>query len=283
MVRGGRCLGKHGSGLSRRGADATLSLMSAATLRVVTFNTWGAEPPLVPRLIAAADGLRSLAPDLIALQEVRAGPDLRNTAEQLAERLGGYEVSYRVATPDDDGEEEGLALLSRDPLADLRVRELPDARPRSRRIVLSARLPAAAPLWVHTTHLHWRLEDEGARVRQTAAITDWVDELGGAHILCGDFNATPEAPSVRHVVEQGGFVDAGAGTGDTWSERNPGTLPLRWLGANRRIDYVFVRSSDDLALGVDAAQVVLDRRGAGGHFPSDHFAVWAELSVARPG
>src|SRR5690606_10767786 len=85
--------------------------------------------------------------------------------------------------------QEGLALLSRHPVREHRVTALPDARPTEARILLSALVDApAGPVWCHTTHLHYRLDDGLARERQVVAIDDVVRQLASdqPQILCGD-------------------------------------------------------------------------------------------------
>src|SRR5690242_19760647 len=53
--------------LSRRVALVT----AKSTLRALTLNLWGEQPPLDRRMALAIEGIRALDPDVIALQEVR--------------------------------------------------------------------------------------------------------------------------------------------------------------------------------------------------------------------
>ena len=82
------------------------------TLRIVTFNLlndsthWAEHAPLI------VEGLRSLQPDVIALQEVRL-PD--NHAAWIADRLEGYET-YLCPKTGPLRLIEGEALLSRLPV-----------------------------------------------------------------------------------------------------------------------------------------------------------------------
>src|SRR5262245_24497174 len=107
------------------------------TLKVVTLNLWGEQPPLERRMQLAADGLRALAPDIVTLQEVRQVPGaVPNQAETLAQKLDMH-FYFEPATPWGGGE-EGLAILSRHPIVERRAHELPYALPAERRLLVGA-------------------------------------------------------------------------------------------------------------------------------------------------
>ena len=80
------------------------------SLRVVTLNLWGIEPPLDRRLALALDQFETLAPDVICLQEVRPldGVTGRTTAHVIADRLGlavhfGLSVAWDRERPGQEG------------------------------------------------------------------------------------------------------------------------------------------------------------------------------------
>jgi endonuclease/exonuclease/phosphatase family metal-dependent hydrolase len=280
----------------------------AASLRICTINFWGIEPPLERRLDLARRQLAELAPDVVAMQEVRPldGRSGRTTADVLAEALGMarvHEVAVRWADgafgPGRPGGEEGLALLSRFDIVEHRATPLPEARPTEARILLSARVATpAGPIWCHTTHLHYRLDDGMARERQVLVVDEVVRSLGREvadppQIVCGDFNAPPDADEIRFLrglATLGGrrthFQDAWLRVrpdepGITWSSDNEQTRPLRSLDIDRRIDYVFVttRRKDGRGTVLDA-QVVLRERDEGGACASDHYGVLADVQIA---
>lgn len=291
-------------------------------LRLVTLNLWGTQEPLARRLALAVRQLAALDPDVIALQEVRplpselavagfAGP---TTAHALAHGLG-REVAYSAAVRWEEGAiagqaagEEGLALLTRVPLLEQRTLALPEARPADARMLLSGLVATAAgPIWVHTTHLHYRLDDGLAREQQVLAIDAELRQLGRGNsdapqLLCGDFNAEPDSDEMRFLrglCTLGGrrthFQDAwlrchreavrgdGPAQGITWSSENEHTRPLRSLDIDRRIDYVYVTSRKRDGRGtVHRCEVVLTEREGSGReavCASDHFGVLAEVQV----
>jgi endonuclease/exonuclease/phosphatase family metal-dependent hydrolase len=195
--------------------------------------------------------------------------------------------------------QEGLAILSRLPVLDQRATQLPEPRLTESRILFSAQLETAAgPMWFHTTHLHYRLDDGVARERQVVTIDAAIRSLGREaddlpQIVCGDFNAPPDADEIRFLRglttldgRRTHFQDAwlrvhGAAPGLTWSSENPQTRPLRSLDIDRRIDYVFVttRRKDGRGTVLDA-RVVLDQRGEDGVTASDHFGILADVQIA---
>src|SRR5687767_5289634 len=130
--------------------------MPGSLLRFLTLNLWGAEVPVAERMRLIVEGITQLGPDLVALQEVCEFPDLPNQAATLAHDLGYHFVF--APTVDFRGGREGLAFLSRAPIVAHEVRELPHATDLERRILLSAELQLGdRTLWVHNTHLNYRL------------------------------------------------------------------------------------------------------------------------------
>lgn len=262
-------------------------------LRVVTINMWGTQPPLEARLELAASQLEALDLDAVCVQEVRLVDGRQTTADVIAARLD-FEVAYRVAT-EWEGGEEGLAILSRHPILEVRSTELPERRPTVGRILLSARLDhPVAPVWMHTTHHHYALGDGLARERQVVAVDAAIAAIGeNPQIVCGDFNAVPGSDEIRFMrglvtlaCRRTHYQDAWQRLhpnepGITWAEANRHTEPLRFLDINRRIDYVFVTSERRDGRGrIVESRVVLDRRDDDDNCASDHYGVLADVVVA---
>ena len=278
--------------------------MNDATLRLVTINFWGIEPPLETRLALARRQLGDLDPDVVGMQEVRPldGRSGRTTADALADALGFHRL-YEVALewrdgdffPGHPGGQEGLAILSRYPILEHRVTRLPEPRPTEKRILLSAAVDTpSGPVWCHTTHLHYRLADGVAREKQVLAIDRVIQSIqtDAPQLLCGDFNATPDHDEIRFLRglttlegRRTHYQDAflrihPAEPGHTWSSENEHTRPLRSLDIDRRIDFVFVTTRDKDGRGtVRDSRVVLAEREQG-VAASDHFGVLAEVQVA---
>jgi endonuclease/exonuclease/phosphatase family metal-dependent hydrolase len=207
------------------------------------------------------------------------------------------EHCYETAQPWGGGD-EGLAILSRFPIAEHVVRELPTTPRESRRICLGAALEApAGRVWAFTTHLAFRLTDGELRERQVAAVDELVQQHHAgsacASILTGDFNAGADADEIRFLrglttlagrrtYYQDAFATCNPGAaGHTWSRANPNTLLLEWLEPDRRLDYIFVTPMNRRGVGrILASRIVLSEADERGVFPSDHFGVMAEVVVA---
>jgi endonuclease/exonuclease/phosphatase family metal-dependent hydrolase len=272
-------------------------------------NFWGIEAPLDRRLALASRQLAALAPDVVCLQEVRPldGRHGRTTADVIGDSLGMrvvHEPSMRwddgAFGPGTPGGVEGLAILSRAAVLESRSLILPEARPTETRQLLSARLDVAGGIWVHTTHLHYRLDDGLAREAQVVAIDEAIRRCGRAatdapQILCGDMNATPDSDEMRflrglHTLagRRTHWQDAwirmhGDAPGLTWCSENEHTRPLRSLDIDRRIDFVYVTSRKKDGRGtITSCEVVLAERdgtGADAICASDHYAVCADVTV----
>jgi endonuclease/exonuclease/phosphatase family metal-dependent hydrolase len=269
-------------------------------MKLVTLNFWGVEPPLDRRIQLAVDQLLPLQLDVICLQEVQPMPGGGTTADAIARGLGMHASYGKACTwqdgdwgPGSKGGEQGLAILTRGAPAEVSVLPLPDPRPGDARILLSA---LVGEIWVHTTHLHYKLDDGVARERQVLAIDEAIrarrDNTSPPQILCGDFNATPDSDEIRYLRglttldgRRTHFQDAwmrvhGNAEGITWSSENELTRPLRSLDIDRRIDYVFVTSRKKDGRGtVRDCQVVLTQRDAG-ICASDHYGVYADVQTA---
>ncbi|MBP9086631.1 MAG: endonuclease/exonuclease/phosphatase family protein [Kofleriaceae bacterium] len=290
-------------------------------LRVVTLNLWGLSAPLDRRLALTIAQLRQLDPDVICLQEVRPlnGANGPTTADALATALGMH-AEYR-ATMEWAGQslagsaagQEGLAVLTRSQPAAVGFFELPQSRAHEGRGLLSVLANVEhGPIWIHTTHLHYRLDDGVAREEQVVAVDEIIRNYGrdndsAPQILCGDFNATPDSDEIRFLrglttLPHGGnrrrthFQDAwlrlhcepergdGPLQGITWSSDNEHTRPLRSLDIDRRIDYIFVtsRKRDGRASVLRCDVVMTEREGEGADAicASDHYGVMADIQIA---
>ena len=269
-------------------------------LRFVTLNLWGENGPHERRLELVAEELERLAPDVVALQEVREVPGrLTNQAELLARRLGCHHAF--AASTQWGGGAEGLAVLSRFPVRRSSHRALPHATETEGRLVLSAELEGPhGALWVHTTHLSYRQHEGRLREDQVLVldgeVTSRAPGLEQPQVLMGDFNTVPEADEIRwlcgmttlaerRVFYQDAWATARPGEpGITWARENSFRARMDWLRPDRRIDYIFVTAPRRDGRGqILDARVVFDAADGAGVYPSDHFGVLADVRVAPPG
>lgn len=237
-----------------------------------------------------AAGLAQLAPDVIALQEVRL-PE--NTAQWLAAQLGGYSVHLAPKTGR-LGRHEGVALLSRRPVTGQAVLDLGSQARVAHALDLDV---DGLPTTLVNGHFFWWTGHHPARVRQVERLLAWLQPALAERpvVVCGDFNSTPDTPAI--ALMQRHFVSAHAAA----HGREPdytAPAPLRRpehrlkrlivqtmsLFANRTgrpwrgtLDYIFANRRTRVL----DCRVVLDQPAAHdpGLYPSDHFGLAAELHL----
>jgi len=168
------------------------------TLTVVTANLWHDWPrhrQLAERLESFARLVEAERADVVLLQEVARTPAVR-ADDWLARRLGMACVYARAnGHADAIGFEEGLAVISRFPLARTRLRHLgASANPFVRRLALSAVVQAPfGEFLAFSVHLGLLRRQNS---QQLSHLQSWVLEIasGRAALIGGDFNAHEHSP-----------------------------------------------------------------------------------------
>jgi endonuclease/exonuclease/phosphatase family metal-dependent hydrolase len=272
-------------------------------LRVLAINVWNTAGD--PRRIDLLNSeIRRIAPDLVAFEEVIQTPG-RNQLKELLQDTGLYgthQVDVMASAPAWVDKYGGSAVATRWPH---RVVEVIDPRLPDAMDVPWATMAALVPipdegeLLFISASTSWRLEAESARERQAVALADLDARHRGPlpTIIAGDFNATPDAASIRYLTGQqsiGGrsahYHDAwdvaGTGPGFTWNIDNPNARSemnaiVRQPNHRRRIDYVFVGSwyaHPGAHCYINSAELAFDQP-IGGIWASDHYGVLVDLEV----
>jgi len=265
-------------------------------VRVLTWNLWWRFGDWAERRKAIRTVLAQTEPDVCGLQEVWADP-AENLAGWLADELGMHWAWGPTRHPerwqrrvDDPAAQFGTAILSRWPIADPRVEELPGDEGR---VVLGAMIEAPhgrVPFF--SAHLSAMAGRSAIRRTQVERLCRLVAERPAPDhppVLVGDFNAPPESDEVRlvggdltaPVVPGLVLLDAWlfAGPGDpgyTWDRRNPHVA--EGPDPSARIDYIRVGVRYDLTAGRVRSVRLAGDGPVDGVWPSDHAAVVAELS-----
>jgi endonuclease/exonuclease/phosphatase family metal-dependent hydrolase len=274
-------------------------------LRVLTINVQNDEGE--PRRTELLNrGLRDLAPDLVALQEVVRRAD----RDQLAELLDGtglhgtHQADVMAYEPPWADRYGASAVASRWPhrvleTLDLRGGDAPDVPWCT--LAATVELPDEGEVLFIAPTASWRPAAEAARERQALAITD----LDARHrrtlptIIAGDLNAPPEAASIRYLTglqSLGGrsvrYLDtwqvAGDGPGHTWSAENPLAreeieLLIGQPEHRSRLDYILIGSPDahpGVGWRIRHTELAF-AKPIDGIWPSDHYGVLAELETVR--
>jgi endonuclease/exonuclease/phosphatase family metal-dependent hydrolase len=273
----------------------------------VTLNVWNTEGDS-RRLGLINMVLRDLQPDLLAFQEV-VQTEERRSLHILLEGLGlhgTHQADIQAFVPPFADRYGGSAIATRWPhkvveVLDLRLSDAADIPWATVAAVVD--VPDAGDLLFFGATASWRLSAESARERQAIAIA----ELDARHrrdlptIIAGDFNAGPDAASIRFltgrqslgahsVLYHDAWAVAGDGPGYTWTVDNPNAKAgaeqiVGQSDYRKRFDYVFVGGWDahpKAHARVQSAKLVFDQP-IDGVWASDHFGVMVDLDVGQAG
>jgi endonuclease/exonuclease/phosphatase family metal-dependent hydrolase len=218
------------------------------TVRVVVWNVWSRYGDWGRRQAGIEDILVRTAPDLVCLVETWSMSD-GTQAERIAQRLG---VDHSLFVGDWEVEDwvAGLGVVSRWPIVAHERRRLPADGGDGDALFALVDGPRG-PIQLFVVALDYPLDASHRRqsqVRQLGAFLQ--DKARRRHpvVVCGDFNAGPDADEMRMLTGRSDtvapglvFYDAweiaGDGTpGHTWSNRNP--LAAVGLYPDRRFDYI---------------------------------------------
>jgi endonuclease/exonuclease/phosphatase family metal-dependent hydrolase len=246
------------------------------SLKVATLNIHKGLSQFNRRIVIheLREGLRTLAPDLVFLQEVQGvnqRHERRFATWPLApqhEYLAGsdWQHAYGMNAVYDHGH-HGNAILSRYPIVSIHNEDVSDHRYERRGLLHCV---VAVPGWPRNLHcvcVHLSLHERGRR-RQLQAIGERLEELasrGLPIIVAGDFNDwRKRADAILH--DRLGMSEVSTMRHGRAARTYPSLLPLLSL------DRIYVRG-----FNVIATQV---HRGAPWSLLSDHLAVSAELTRA---
>lgn len=286
----------------RRGAGGVFGTV-VMQVRVVTFNVWNEEGD--PRRFDLINReLRHLKPDLVALQEVVHMGGARRLDQLLdgTELHGTHQSDVMAVTPPGAERYGGTAMATRWPhriveVLDLRTADAPDIPWAT--LAALVEIPGEGDLLFIATTTAWRLDAEAARERQVVALAD----LDARHrqalptIMAGDFNAGPDAGSIRYLTGlqaingrsvhyHDAWTIAGQGTGYTWTDQNPNAALVfdqivKQARHRTRIDYVFIGSwhAHRQARARVRSAALCCHQPSQGLWASDHFGVVVDLDV----
>jgi len=187
----------------------------AIKLKIMSYNIHHGEGmDTILDLSRIAGIIRSVDPDLCGLQEVDeycTRTDSVGQTEYLAQSTA-MKGTFGIFMDFQKGE-YGMATLTKKPIISSKVLRLPDAlhEPRSS-IVHEVKLSEACVIAFANVHFDWIGGEEGSanRLKQAKVLTKYLDSLNHATIITGDFNCTPDSPTMTYFKEQGfEFVDKG--------------------------------------------------------------------------
>ena len=293
--------------LTGSAAQADALPPESAQLRVLTYNLLHDGPwsgffengtHLEERLDLTIQELRRLQPDVIALQEASVSRKHGNVPQRIAEALG-YQLVFAPATEhifgigivdrlitSAIGFKEGPAILSRYPIANSEVYELPRCQRRlDPRILLRAEISAPdGPLQVFSAHTSKGDECQLQRVGEL-----FREHRGtGRAILMGDLNTGEQSSILTGWQKEPGFIDVfraanpGVSGGTVWQN-----ILVEWPTTDRRVDFIFLSDRGTASSPiVHSSTLAFDQPGrlpnGDALWPSDHRGVVADIEFLPP-
>lgn len=197
------------------------------TLRVLTYNIHigiGKDNKL--DLERTARVISEQKPDMVALQEVDKKTHRTRKVDQAEElaRLTKMNVVFGK-TIDHQGGEYGIAILSRFPIKEHQMTQLPEQEDLEERGVLSTTIEIGEKTSLRFLCTHFCHKSEKRRVLQAKKINELFAGDDIPSILCGDMNAEPHSPSLDILYQ-------------SWEDATDATSTFP---GDRKIDYILYR------------------------------------------
>jgi endonuclease/exonuclease/phosphatase family metal-dependent hydrolase len=243
--------------------------------RVVTLNLEQDHKRWKERRLLILEGLKTLKPDVIALNEVSIIEQSARGLQKDLNSLPGTPYNLVQQTKVNGlAAIEGEALLTR-----FAVREAANLDYQARDMVAQVArvIVDDRPIDIYVTHLYMSRGDDALRLFQVQQLLAWVDSRNDVSncIACGDFNATLDMPSAALMATRfqpsqtlpTAFTPLAAADG---SVSHP-----YWPRMDRCIDYIWTAG----AIRTVASGVCFNRPAASDPslWPSDHAGVWADF------
>lgn len=239
-------------------------------LRVVTYNVHRISGAALTRAMLADETVRNA--DVILLQEVYQRSDC-SPACAAAAALGMYSM-YAPGHGVADGS-DGVAILSRTPLHDAHVIELPDNFVMfngGRRIALAAQTTiGGTPMMFIAVHLENRISVDKRRA-QLAPVLAYAQTTHMPTVITGDMNTSPftwAAGVLPFPSAQGCWLEdlaRSAGFDTPVADSAPTTPYL-----SMKLDAIYTRGVRVVNYGVQSSM-----------HASDHYPLWADMLVVAP-
>jgi endonuclease/exonuclease/phosphatase family metal-dependent hydrolase len=246
--------------------------------RVATLNLEQDHKRWEARRRLIGEGVEKLAPDILALNEVSIPQQSARWLRTSAAELTGIDYNLVQQTRANSlSRIEGEALLTRFPVIET---ENLDYQARDMVALVARIVIGATPVDVYVTHLYMSRGDDALRLFQVQQLLGWIETRRdvSASIVCGDFNASLDAPSAALMATRFRATQT-APTAFTALAGHDGTVSHPyWPRMDRCIDYIWVAGD----IEVIASDVCFDRPSPDDPtlWPSDHAGVWADLEVA---
>jgi endonuclease/exonuclease/phosphatase family metal-dependent hydrolase len=249
------------------------------------------------RRAVLAAGLQDARPDVVSFVETVVTDEY----DQPRDLLGpDYDLAHQAAR---GGDGAGITIASRWPIGKVHELDLhvtPDVDPEFPAATLAVEIDVPGPMGsvlFACTNPSWQLPLERERQAQAVASARFIEDLAGDRhvVLAGDFDATPDAASMRFWRGLQALDGLSVCYRDPWETVHPGEPGHTFTKENqrvadgevawdvgRRIDYILVRCTGrGPTLDIATCSRIFDQP-VDGVWASDHFGVIAELEPHQP-
>lgn len=239
------------------------------TFRIATLNLHQGFRRWEKRRELIVEQLGTLCPDILALNEISVHLQTGRWLQMAArERLHLHYALIQQTKSGYLSEDEAQGLLTRFPVVETGNLDYL-ARGRIAQVI---RLEIEGrQVDVYVTHLHHVPEEDGLRQYQVQRLFQWVESRDdvNARLVCGDFNATPDSPSIQLIPDSFHTVQT--------SPTCPTGLASDTESLSFCCDYIWISGS----LEVQDAGRCFDQPHPDDTtlWPSDHVGVWADLKL----
>jgi len=222
------------------------------------------------------DQLAAVAPDIFGMNEISIP---RQTARwmqaQASERIGHRYALVQQTKPNGGTKIEAEGVLTRFPILETSNLDYQAYG----YVALVARMEIEERLVdVYVTHLYRSAGEESLRVFQVSQLLEWIDSRDDvdAQIVCGDFNAMPDAPAAKRMAETFRPSQTEPTAFTLLSDETQGMAHPDWKRMDHCFDYIWVRGP----LEVGESKVCFNEPDPDDDtlWPSDHAGVWADIS-----
>jgi len=270
--------------------DATIG---RTQLRLYTHNIFARRAGWSERRALLREGVEQLRPDVVLFQEEVLGDEFDQTSDILGP---GFHIAHSAGRSSQ--ESSGISIASRWPISAVHEINLTDGGPPVEEFVWTTLIATidthAGPVVVANHFPDATVQREAERVRQAALAARALEQLAAPDVpvvIAGDFDAEPDAASLRLLLGKEPVDDLGIAYIRAWDSAHPGRPCVTFNPENplhamelpgwpfTQIDHVLVRCLPTglASLRVDACEMVHDipRNGV---WASDHVGLVADLS-----
>jgi len=246
-------------------------------IRIATLNLEQDHKRWAERRELVVTQLGELNPDILTLNELHMPSQNGRWLQRAMKNNRGSQ--YSLVQQSKAGEEsrvQGEGLLTRYPIIETANLDYHSHDC----VALVARFEIESRLVdVYVTHLIAAKDDDSARQHQVSELLQWIGSRNDADdsIVCGDFNAAPDQPSIRLMAAA--FRSTQTDPTAFTPLREPGGAPTHpeWGRFDRCIDYIWISQS----IKVKASGLCFNKPAENDAdlWPSDHVGVWADLII----